>query len=79
MKGEDPLLSRHLQHQVRVVRHNHELGEGWSAKYGMVRCVEVSDQEVDVVGAEVLGGAELYRQSDMPQRLGCLPGNDPLE
>jgi hypothetical protein len=24
----------------------------------MVRCVEVSDEEVDVVGAEVLGSAE---------------------
>jgi hypothetical protein len=40
------------------VRHGHELGESWSAKDGMVRCVEVSDEEVDVVGAEVLGGAE---------------------
>jgi len=32
----------------------------------MVRYIEVNDQEVNVVGAEVLGGAELYQQSDMP-------------
>jgi hypothetical protein len=45
----------------------------------MVRYVEVGNQEVDVVDAEVLGGAKLYRQSDLPKRLGCLLGNDPLE
>jgi hypothetical protein len=43
------------------VWHNHKLGKSWSAKDGMVRRVEVGNQEVDVVDAEVLGGAELYR------------------
>ena len=61
MQGEDPLLHRHLQHQLRVVRHGHELGESWSREDGVVHCVEVSIQEVDVVDVEVLGGAELYR------------------
>ena len=60
-QGEDPLFHWHLQHQVCVVRHGHKLGEGWVAKDGMVRCVEVGNQEVVVVDAEVLGGAELYR------------------
>ena len=45
----------------------------------MVRCVEVGDQEVDVVGVEVLGGAKLHGQSDLSQGLRCLPKNDPLE
>jgi hypothetical protein len=78
-QGEDSLLYRHLQHQVRVVWHGHELGKGWSAEDGVVHCVEVDDEEVDVVGAEVLGGAELYQQSDLPEGLGCLPRNDPPE
>ena len=65
MQGEDPLLRRHLQHQVRVVRHGHELGESWLAEDGAVRCVEVGDQEVDVVNAEVIGGAELHGLGDL--------------
>ena len=60
-QGEDPLLRQHLQHQVRVVRHDQKLGEGWLAKDGMVCRVEVGNQEVDVVNAEVLDDAELYR------------------
>jgi hypothetical protein len=42
------------------VWHSHELGEGWSAEDGVVLYVEVSNQEVDIVGAEVLGGADLH-------------------
>jgi len=42
------------------VQHSHKLGEGWSAKDGMVRRVEVGNQEVDVVNVKVLGGDELY-------------------
>jgi len=60
-QGVDPLPRRHLQHQVRVVQHGHKLGESWSTKDGMVRRVKVHNQEVDVVDAEVLGGAKLYR------------------
>ena len=41
------------------MRHTHKLGEGWSTKDGMVRHVEVSNQEVDVVDTEVLRGAKL--------------------
>jgi hypothetical protein len=59
-QGDDPLLHQHLHHLVRLVQHDHELGKSWSAKNGVVRHVEVSNQEVDIVNAEVLGGAELY-------------------
>ena len=37
-------------------------GKSWSAKGGMVRRVEIGDEEVDVIDAEMLGGAELNRQ-----------------
>ena len=50
------------------MRHSHELGEGWSTEDGVVRCVEVGNQEVDVVNAKVFGRAELYRQCDLSQR-----------
>jgi hypothetical protein len=42
------------------MRHNLEFSEGWSAEDGMVCHVEIINQEVDIVSAEVLGGAELY-------------------
>ena len=37
------------------MRHGHELGESWLAEDGVIRCVEVGDQEVNVVNAKVLG------------------------
>ena len=43
------------------MQHGHKLGESWSTKDGMVRRVKVHNQEVDVVDAEVLGGAKLYQ------------------
>ena len=43
------------------MRYGHELGERWSTKDSMVGAVEVSDHEVDVVGAEVVRGTELHR------------------
>ena len=53
-ESKNPLLSRHIEHQIPVVRYGHELGERWSAKDSMVGAFEVSDHEVDVVGAEVV-------------------------
>ena len=58
---KNPLLSRYLEHQIPVVRYGHELGERWSAKDSMVGAFEVSDHEVDVVGAEVVWGTKLHR------------------
>ena len=51
---------RHLQHQIRVVRYNHELGQGWPAKYGVVGGVEVDDVEVDMFDVVIACRAELY-------------------
>ena len=41
------------------MRHGHELGKSWSTEDGMVRCVEISDEEVDIIDMKMLGGAEL--------------------
>ena len=59
--------------------HSHELGKSWSPKDGVIRCVKVSDKEVDVVDTEVLRGAELDRQYNLSQGERCLPRNDSLE
>ena len=50
--------------------HGHELGESWSAKDGMVGGVEVYHEEVHILSTEVVGGAKLDWQGDLPQRLG---------
>ena len=39
--------------------HGHELGKSWSAKDGMVRRVEIDDEEVDVIDVKMFGGAKL--------------------
>jgi hypothetical protein len=61
------------------VRYHHKLGQSWSAKYGMLCSFEVRYDEVDVVDMEVVGGAELDDQCDLPQRLRGLPREHSLE
>jgi hypothetical protein len=45
-------------------------------KDGVVSTLEVRDHKVDVVGAKVVGGAELYRERDLPERYRALSGKD---
>ena len=47
------------------MRHGHELGKSWPAKDGVVCRVEIGDEEVDVIDAKMLGGAELNRQCNL--------------
>ena len=49
-----------LQHQISVVWYNHELGQSWPTKYGMVGGVEVGDVEFDVLDMVVSYCAKLY-------------------
>jgi hypothetical protein len=42
----------------------------------VVSTLEVHDHEVDVVGAKVVGSAELHREHDLPERYRALPGKD---
>jgi hypothetical protein len=62
------VLGRHLEHQIRVVRHFHEFGERWSTEDGVVGSIEVRDHEVDVVGAKVFYSPKLHRECDLPER-----------
>ena len=41
------------------MRHDHELGESWLAKDGMVGGVEIDHKEVHVLSIEMVGGAKL--------------------
>ena len=70
MQGENTLLHRDLQHHVDIMGHGHELGESWSAKNGVVGGVKVYNEEVHVLSMEVVGGAKLDWQGDLPQRFG---------
>ena len=46
--------------------HGHELGESWSVKDGVVGGVKVCHEEVHVLSMEVVGGAKLDWQGDLP-------------
>jgi hypothetical protein len=78
-ESKDALLGRHFEHQLRVVRYNHELGERWSTKDGMVSILEVCDHKVNIVSTEVVWIAELHRECDLPKRYGALSGKKALE
>ena len=47
--------------------HNYELGKSWSAKDGMVRHAKIDDEEVDVIDAKMLSGAELNQYCNLSQ------------
>jgi len=53
------------------VRYDHELGQSWPTKYGMVGGVEVGDIEVNVLDTEVASCAKLYREGDLSKWFGC--------
>jgi hypothetical protein len=61
------------------VRHNHELGERWSTKDGVISTLKVYDHEIDIVGMEVVWIAELHKEHDLPERYGALSEEDTLE
>ena len=50
--------------------HDHELSESWLAKDGAVGGVKVYHEEVHVLSTEVVGGAKLDWQGDLPQKVG---------
>ena len=60
----------HLEDVVAVVGHRHELGQGRISKDGIVRQADVSDVEVDELGAVVVPLAEGDREADLPYRGG---------
>jgi hypothetical protein len=42
----------------------------------MVSTLEICDHEVDVVSAEMVGSAKLYRERDLPERYRAMSGKD---
>ena len=66
--GEDSVQSQHLQEKIRVVRDRHELGEGWSPKYGMVQGLERRHLKDDGLHAVVVPSAECDREGDLADR-----------
>ena len=48
------------------MRHGQELGESWSAKDGVVGSVEIYHKEVHLLSTEVVGGAKLDWQGNLP-------------
>ena len=47
------------------MRHGHELGKSWLDEDGMVCHVEISDEEVDIIDAKMLGGAKQNWQCNL--------------
>jgi hypothetical protein len=58
------------------VWYDHELGERWSTKDGVVGTLEVCDHKVNVVGAEVVWIAKLHKECDLPEGYEALSGKD---
>ena len=51
-----------------MVSYGHELGQRWVPKDGVVRQANVSDVEVDELGAVVVACPEGDREADLPNR-----------
>ena len=49
-----------------MVSHCHKLGEGWVPEDGVVRQADVSDVEVDELGAVVVALLEGDRKANLP-------------
>ena len=49
-----------------MVRDRHELGQGWIPEDGIVRQTDVSDVEVDELGAVVVAFSEGDGKADLP-------------
>ena len=51
-----------------MMGHDHELGQGWVPEDGIVRQADVSDVEVNELGAVVVMLPEGNRKADLPYR-----------
>ena len=65
---DDPAASWHLEDVVVVVRHCHELGQGRVSEDGIVWQTDLSDIEVDELGAVVVAFSEGDGKADLPDR-----------
>ena len=51
-----------------MMSHDHELGQGWVPKEGIVWQADVSDVKVDELGAVVVALPEGDKKADLPYR-----------
>ena len=63
--GDDSTASWHLEDIVPMVRHCHELGQGWVPEDGVVWQTDVGDVEVDELGAVVVAFSEGDWEADL--------------
>ena len=72
---DDAAALGHLEDVVAVMSHCHKLGQGWIPKDGVVRQTDVSDVEVDELGAVIVALAEGNKKADLPYRCGGAVGH----
>ena len=63
---DDSTASWHLEDIVAMVSHCHELGQGRISKDGVVGQADVSDVEVDELGAVFVACPEGDKEADLP-------------
>ena len=63
---DDSTASWHLEDIVAVMGHGHELGQGWVPEDSIVQQADVSDVEVNELGAVVVALPEGNRKTDLP-------------
>src|SRR4051812_39657715 len=66
--SDDSATSWHIEDVIAMMSHDHELGQRWVPEDGVVRQADVSDVEVDELGAVVAAGSEGDREADLPDR-----------
>jgi len=70
--GDDAVRSRHLELEVRVFGHGHELGVAWSSQDRVVGPWECDHVEGEDLPSEVVRGPEADGQIDLPVGLGAM-------
>ena len=78
-QGEYSCVAWHLEEQVHIVWHCHELSQRRSSQYGVVGRFEVSYFELDVLRPEVLFCTECDREGNLADRCRRISGNDAVE
>jgi hypothetical protein len=78
LEREHTCWAWHLEYQVCVVGHRHELGDGRSAEDGVVGGLEVRDLELDVLGTIVARvSPKVTGRTTEPSGIAALPGTMP--
>jgi hypothetical protein len=77
--GDDAVRTCHLQDQVAIVRHYHELGESKPPKECIVCCFEIGYLKLLVLGIEVFLSPKGHKKGDMANKGSCCSGDYSVE